>query len=550
MMILTYTLSILLMVSIPVGLAAWLRRRFPSPWLLFSLGALTFGLSQAVHIPLNNWLADIGWLRSPASPNLPLIRLALTLGLSAGLCEELARGAAFALIKRLKPDWLRVQNAIMLGLGHGGLEAMIVGVVTAATLSSLLPLRNIDLTTLDLEAAQLNVLRLQLDMLTGSPLKAIYPLLERLLAISAHLTFSLLVWQAFIPTRGRQGWIYICLAILYHAAVDFVAVWGAETFQANYPVILLAMLAVLAPGWAWAIWVLRKHRLPQRFTNQREGEYQNSPISIELGIFWTATKKEIRQLWRTKRLLVMGAVFLFFGMGSPLIAKLTPQMLSSLEGAEVFAELIPEPTGGDAIAQYIKNLSQFGFILAVLLAMGMVVGEKERKTAPMILSKPMPRWAFITSKFSAQLLMYLLMFALSSLGAYYYTVVLFGSLGLGDFLLMNALMLLWLLTFVALSLLGSTLGKSTVAAGGIGLGLSVILMLAGSLTRYGALLPAGLMSWASMLGQRAAGVAASMPGSSMSMGEVVSYAGAAVSALVVITFSLILAIGIFEQQEI
>ena len=549
-MILTYTLSILLMVSIPVGLAVWLRRRFPSPWLLFCLGALTFVLSQAVHIPLNNWLADIGWLRGSASPDLPIIRLALTLGLSAGLCEELARAATFALIKRFKPAWLRVQDAIMLGLGHGGIEAMIVGVVTAATLSALLPMRNVDLTTLGLDAEQLNALHLQLDMLTGSNLKAIYPLLERLLAMSAHLTLSLLVWQAFIPGRGRQGWIYICLAILYHAAVDFVAVWGADTFQADYLVILLTVLAVLLPGWAWAIWVLRKHRLLQRFPNQKGGEYQNSPVNIELGIFWTATKKEVRQLWRTKRLLVMGAVFLFFGMGSPLIAKLTPQMLSSLEGAEIFAELIPEPTGGDAMTQYIKNLSQFGFILAVLLAMGMVVGEKERKTAPMILSKPMPRWAFITSKFCAQMLMYLLMFGLSSLGAYYYTLVLFGSLGLADFFLMNGLMLLWLLTFVALSLLGSTVGKSTVAAGGIGLGLSVILMLAGSLTRYGALLPSGLMSWASMLGQRAAGVAASMPGSSMAAGEVISHAGAAVSALVVILISLVLAIGIFEQQEL
>jgi len=202
------------------------------------------------------------------------------------------------------------------------------------------------------------------------------------------------------------------------------------------------------------------------------------------------------------------------------------------------------------MVQYIKNLSQFGFILAVLLAMGMVVGEKERKTIPMILSKPMPRWVFITSKFNAQLLMYLVMFILSSLGAYYYTIILFGSLALADFLLLNGLLWLWLLTFVALSLLGSTLGKSTVAAGGIGLGLSVALMLAGSLPRYGALLPGGLMGWATMLGQRAAGVVASMPGGALSSTETMSNAGAAVSALVVIVMALVLSIGVFEQQEL
>ncbi|MFO7622769.1 MAG: ABC transporter permease subunit, partial [Anaerolineales bacterium] len=331
---------------------------------------------------------------------------------------------------------------------------------------------------------------------------------------------------------------------------DFIAVWGAETFRENLPLIMLAFVAALLPGWVWAVWVIRKNRLPAATANQVKVGYLDSSFSGELGVFWTATLKELRQLWRTKRLLVMGAVFLIFGMGSPLLAKFTPQMLTMVEGAEMFADLIPEPTAGDAMVQYIKNLSQFGFILAVLLAMGMVVGEKERKTIPMILSKPMPRWVFITSKFNAQLLMYLVMFILSSLGAFYYTIILFGSLGLADFLLLNGLLWLWLLTFVALSLLGSTLGKSTVAAGGIGLGLSVALMLAGSLPRYGALLPGGLMGWATMLGQRAAGVVASMPGGALSSTETMSNAGAAVSALVVIVMALVLSIGVFEQQEL
>lgn len=550
MIVLTYTLSILLIVLIPVGLAAALRRKSSTPWLLFSLGALTFLLSQAVHLPLNNWLTDIGWLRGQVAPNLPLFRLALTLGLSAGLCEELARTGAFALIRRFKPAWLRAQDALMLGLGHGGIEAMIVGVITAAAISALLPLREIDLSTLGRDAQQLESLRLQLVSLTGNPLKAFYPLLERLLAITAHGTFSLMVWQAFLPRRGKYGWAYILLAILYHAAVDFIAVWSAETIQDNLFLVFLAITAVLIPGWAWATWVIRKSGLSTSPASQDKVSCLDNSFGNELGVFWTATRKALRQLWRTKRLFVMGAVFLAFGMGSPLIAKFTPQMLSAIEGAEMFADLIPAPTSGDAMVQYIKNLSQFGFILAILLAMGMVVGEKERKTIPMILSKPLPRWVFITSKFSAQLLMYLVIFILSSIGAYYYTIILFGSLDLADFLLLNGLMLLWLLTFVALGLLGSTLGKSTVAAGGIGMGLSVVLMLAGNLPRYGSLLPGGLMSWATVLGQRAAGVTASMPGSGLTSTEMLTNAGAAVSALVVIVMALVLSIGVFEQQEL
>ena len=85
--------------------------------------------------------------------------------------------------------------------------------------------------------------------------------------------------------------------------------------------------------------------------------------------------------------------------------------------------------------------------------------------APMILSKPMPRWTFIASKFTAQALMYLGGFALAGLGAYYYTLILFGSLDFGGFALLNGLLLLWLLVFVGFSLVGSTLGGSTGAAG-------------------------------------------------------------------------------------
>jgi ABC-2 type transport system permease protein len=269
-----------------------------------------------------------------------------------------------------------------------------------------------------------------------------------------------------------------------------------------------------------------------------------------LAVFWTAFKKEVFQLWRTKRMLVTGAVFLVFGMGSPLIAKIIPDIFGSVAGMEQFAALIPKPSAADAMTQYIKNLTQFGFLLAVLLGMGAVVGEKEHGVAPMILSKPMPRWAFLTSKFAAQSLMYLACFLLSGAGAYYYTWILFGPLEIGPYLLANILLLLWLLTFVALALIGSTLGKTTVAAGGIGILLSVAMMLAGSIPRYGVLFPNGLLSWAGQAAQTAAGVAVSPIETSIAAGQMPVNGGSLASAVLVIVISLVLSLGFFEQQEL
>lgn len=545
MLTFAYTLSILLMIVLPVVFAAGWRRMRPTPWLLFSLGTLTFILSQAVHLPLNYWLTTLNFLPTPADTTFPLWRNALTLGLTAGLCEELARAGGYALLQRWKPAWLRFQDGVMLGLGHGGFEAMVFGgVLTAASVSALIPLIGTDLTTLGLSSAQVAIVKLQLDSLTAAPWNAGLPLLERLIAMTGHVVFSLLVWQAFARNQVRKDWFWILIAILYHALLDFVAVIGVTKMQGQALLLELVFAGVVLPGVGWAVWRARREHVPRPQTDMR-GEWR---------VFGIVTMKEFRQLWRTNRLLVMGAVFLLFGMGSPLLAKLTPELLNSIPGAEQIANLIPEPTAGDAMAQYLKNLSQFGFILAIVLVMGAVVSEKERGVVPMILSKPMPRWAFILSKFTAQAGMYLGGFVLAGLGAYYYTVILFGALDFGGFALLNGLLFLWLLTFVALGLLGSVLGRSTAAAGGIGIGLAVVMMLLGSLPQYGALFPGGLLAWATQVGVQAAGAPASALsgglGSGAAVGMVTAQGGAAASSVALIWLMLVLAIGVFEQQEL
>jgi ABC-2 type transport system permease protein len=223
-----------------------------------------------------------------------------------------------------------------------------------------------------------------------------------------------------------------------------------------------------------------------------------------LALFGESLRKEMLQLWRTKRALVAGAVLVLFGLTSPLLARYTPEILRSMEGVEQFANLIPDPTVRDAYAQYIENLTQFGFIIVILMGMGAVVGEKERGTAAMVLSKPLPRWAFLLSKLLAQAVIYLLALTLAALGALLYTWVLFGPVDIGRFALLNLLLYVWLMVFVAISLLASTIGHSTGAAAGIALGTSVALLILGSFPSIADWAPAGLISWAGQLGASAA----------------------------------------------
>ena len=141
MLAFNYTLSVFLMIVLPVLFAALLRRRIQVAWWLFCVGILTFIVSQVVHLPLNDWLMEIKLLGQPGlDDSHPLWWNAMLLGLTAGLCEELARALGLflltAVLRRRQgaaPQWTLGQG-LMLGLGHGGIEAMFFGgVLVAAT---------------------------------------------------------------------------------------------------------------------------------------------------------------------------------------------------------------------------------------------------------------------------------------------------------------------------------------------------------------------------------------------------------------------------------
>ena len=520
------SLSVILMIVAPVFLAAWLRRRSPVPWLLFCAGMLTFAASQAVHLPLNEFLSDIGWMPAPGTSDVPLWRIALLAGLTAGLCEELARVGGYWLLRRSRS----ATDGIMLGLGHGGIEAMVFGgVLTAATVSALLPLAGQDLAQMGLPPEQISAVQQQIDALLGSPWSVFAPLLERLIAMGVHVTLSLMVLQAF--QRRRPGWV--ALAILYHALIDVLAVLatgGPET--PNTWAVLGGFLLIATPGWIWAILHVRKAGLPAAAPAQ--------PLRSELRLFWVTVQKEMLQQWRTRRVLIIAAVFSVFGMVSPLMAYFMPQMMKAIPGAEQFASLIPDPTINDALLQYTKNISQFGFLLAILIGIGDVAGEKERGTASMILSKPLARWAFVSSKYLAQISLYLLGFLLSLAGSFIYAYVLFAptdaTLLFKILALASGLLFIWLIPFVTITLLGSVLANSTSAAAGIAAGGAVLLMLLGSIPQLSGILPGALLTWANQLS-----LAQPLPAVN---------GGALAASLVIAVAGLVISIAVFEKQEL
>jgi uncharacterized membrane protein YhfC len=82
-----------MMICVPVLLGIWLTRKFKPGWRLSGIGAVTFFLSQVLHLPFNSLLNSL-FLRGilPLPPTAWRVPFkALVGGLSAGFFEETAR---------------------------------------------------------------------------------------------------------------------------------------------------------------------------------------------------------------------------------------------------------------------------------------------------------------------------------------------------------------------------------------------------------------------------------------------------------------------------
>jgi ABC-2 type transport system permease protein len=216
---------------------------------------------------------------------------------------------------------------------------------------------------------------------------------------------------------------------------------------------------------------------------------------------FVAFRKEWMELIRSYRLLIVAIVLVFFGLTSPLLAKFTPEIIKLIPGGSEISLVIPTPTVWDAVAQYVKNMTQFGIILALLLTMGAIAQEKDKGTAAMILVKPMPRGAFLGAKFLALAAMFAICLIAAGLACYYYTLLLFEAIDILHWMALNVFLFLYLLVYVALTLFCSTVTKSQAAAGGVALGLMVVLGLVGAIPGLGKYLPGELIGWGTRLMQ-------------------------------------------------
>jgi ABC-2 type transport system permease protein len=166
-------------------------------------------------------------------------------------------------------------------------------------------------------------------------------------------------------------------------------------------------------------------------------------------------------------------IFLFVAISSPIIAKLTPELLKSISIPGLTINL-PPPTYADSLDQFIKNISQIALLVLVFIVAGAVSDEKNRKTLEILLTKPVSRTLFILSKFKAYFISIAAVYVVTSTIFYLYTVSTFSTFNLLNFSIMAGNVLLYILMIVSITILASTMFSSSLAAGGVGFASHII----------------------------------------------------------------------------
>jgi ABC-2 type transport system permease protein len=202
-------------------------------------------------------------------------------------------------------------------------------------------------------------------------------------------------------------------------------------------------------------------------------------------------RKELSEAWRTRRVLVIAALFLVLGMISPLTARYLPEILAFALADELTVP-IPPATIEIAIVQLQQNLGQLGSLAAIALAMGAVAGEIDRGTAAFVMAQPATRGAFLTAKLLSLALVLAIATTLAVVVAWIYTAVLFEPLPVAGGLAFGLLAWLALTSWASLTFLASAVIGSSAAAAGIGFVALILLSLVAVIPQVDQLLPTSL----------------------------------------------------------
>ena len=182
--------------------------------------------------------------------------------------------------------------------------------------------------------------------------------------------------------------------------------------------------------------------------------------------FRTFLGKEFMENIRSKRLWILGGVFVFLAITMPLLARYINELVNMFAGDDEMAQemiaAMGEPHWSSSYAQFFANLNQIGAIAVILSFMGTILREKNSGTIDLVATKGLKPIQFVLAKFTMGAILTFIITMISTMIVFLYTWELFGESGqIGYVLLSGAAFSVYLLMLLGITVFFSSVAKST-----------------------------------------------------------------------------------------
>ena len=207
--------------------------------------------------------------------------------------------------------------------------------------------------------------------------------------------------------------------------------------------------------------------------------------------FTVLLRKEVMEQSRSRKFLAMVAIFLVLAILPVVVAAIVAEVQDHHRDAD---------DARGILGFFIGFVGSFvGTLLAIMVMMGSISGERESGTAAMTLHKPVTRGAFVAAKIVVFAAAMMLAILASGLVVYLLVLILFGDGGLLRFAASAAATGGYLIFIGSIALFWSALVRTGIAAGGLALGTLIFLGALLIIPDAGRYVPVSAAEWAASL---------------------------------------------------
>lgn len=231
--------SLIVCFGIPLGYLIYIIVAKKKCVKAYFIGMLAFFISQiCLRIPILKALYKTEWF-SEIVTFYPVLYAILIAGVSAGIFEEGARFLGFKVGLKKDRSW---EQGIAFGIGHGGIEAMLI--VGIAKVNELLMLISFSNGSFDGSKFGVTEEMFKASLQGVNMMLAVMPGIERIFAIMLHVGLTLVVLYGI--NKGKN--LYLLVAILIHTATNAGGVILMQNNFGGHFVILWLMIIALSLG--------------------------------------------------------------------------------------------------------------------------------------------------------------------------------------------------------------------------------------------------------------------------------------------------------------